>query len=158
MERIFNDQNEALITDVAEAKKLAYAGNCTFTFVGASTRITYKIQKSQKGDRLYVKFLTGSDNQSDYRWLGTIMAYKGLALEEWVDNQNLRLYITDKINEDAASVKGIKFLHKVFAHGMQNSFSKGKFWHSDCCARCGRALTDPESIKRRLGPVCAGKA
>ncbi len=25
------------------------------------------------------------------------------------------------------------------------------------CARCGRVLTDPRSIARGMGPVCAGK-
>ena len=27
--------------------------------------------------------------------------------------------------------------------------------HSGSCGRCGRELTDPESIKRGLGPTCA---
>jgi hypothetical protein len=26
-----------------------------------------------------------------------------------------------------------------------------------CCACCGRELTDPESIARSIGPICAGK-
>ena len=31
-----------------------------------------------------------------------------------------------------------------------------RFWHEGRCGRCGRTLTDPESIKRGLGPVCVG--
>jgi hypothetical protein len=26
-----------------------------------------------------------------------------------------------------------------------------------CCIRCGRSLSDPESIRRGFGPVCAAK-
>ena len=32
-----------------------------------------------------------------------------------------------------------------------------RFWHQNKCAHCGRPLTDPESIARGLGPICAGR-
>jgi len=32
-----------------------------------------------------------------------------------------------------------------------------EFWHSGKCSKCGRLLTDPASIARGLGPVCATK-
>lgn len=31
-----------------------------------------------------------------------------------------------------------------------------EIWHSGTCCRCGKRLTDPESIERGLGPQCAG--
>jgi len=34
---------------------------------------------------------------------------------------------------------------------MEEKRSSGK------CARCGRALSDPVSVERGMGPVCAGK-
>jgi hypothetical protein len=32
----------------------------------------------------------------------------------------------------------------------------GKIFHTGKCSACGRTLTDPESISRGLGPICAG--
>jgi len=29
-----------------------------------------------------------------------------------------------------------------------------EFYHSGNCAKCGRKLTTPESIKNGLGPIC----
>ncbi len=30
-------------------------------------------------------------------------------------------------------------------------------WHEGCCGKCGRKLTDAESIARGIGPECYGK-
>lgn len=37
-------------------------------------------------------------------------------------------------------------------------FGEGPDVQASRCARCGRPLTDPESIARGMGPVCAEKA
>ena len=29
--------------------------------------------------------------------------------------------------------------------------------HTGCCAKCGRPLTDPQSIEAGLGPICRGE-
>jgi hypothetical protein len=40
-----------------------------------------------------------------------------------------------------------------FFHNMENE--QVEFYHEGRCGKCGRKLTDPESIRRGLGPQCA---
>ena len=37
----------------------------------------------------------------------------------------------------------------------ETRFAQVELWHAGRCSACGRLLTDPESIQRGLGPVCA---
>lgn len=34
---------------------------------------------------------------------------------------------------------------------------KAEIWHEGQCCKCGRRLTDPESIRLALGPICRGR-
>jgi hypothetical protein len=158
MTKELNNNHEALLTDFQEAKTLFYAGHFIGTFVGASSRITYKVVKPRRwDDRLYVYYLSGSDNQHDYSYLAKLMVKKDKPVEDWASSDKVWLNFGRDVNEETKSAKGLRFLHKIFSNNMEKSFAKGELWHSNCCARCGRALTDPESIERRLGPVCAHK-
>lgn len=48
-----------------------------------------------------------------------------------------------------------KVLAKIAANPMDALVAYGK--HTGVCGKCGRTLTDPESIDAGIGPVCAGK-
>jgi hypothetical protein len=86
----------------------------------------------------FVSVLQGPDNQSDYAFIGTIFG-----------GEQYRHGGKSKVSADAPSAK-------AFAWSWANLDSDEiEVWHSGKCSRCSRELTDPESIARGLGPICA---
>ncbi len=127
------------------------AGKATLTIQSRSTgaRYTYKVCAPRKeGGAIdtdakvrFVKVLTGSDNENDYR-------YAGFVRDSYFQHGGDKA----KVGSDAPSVG-------AFAWLMRNLDSdKVSVWHEGSCGRCGRTLTVPESIESGLGPVCAARA
>jgi hypothetical protein len=121
-------------------------GSATFTVVSENTgtRFTYKVAGG--GDKpFFVKVLTGSDNEGDYSYLGTIFD----------DGARLVPKRDGRISATAPSFKALRFTLAVL--NSDDEFPPAfSFWHEGRCGKCGRKLTDPESIERGIGPVCAG--
>ena len=46
------------------------------------------------------------------------------------------------------------FIHHIIKRTLPEQFH---VYHSGACGRCGRELTDPESIKLGIGPTCRNK-
>lgn len=121
----------------------ALGGNAKLTLVSKRTqeRFTYQLRSKGTGaeEVFFVSVLTGSENTSDYQYLGTIF------------EEGKRFVHTkkSKITPQAPSAL-------AFAWFWRNVGSLDiEVYHSGACSRCGRELTTPESIKRGLGPVCA---
>jgi hypothetical protein len=147
--RIGDDDRPALSHE--NAKRFIVAGNATVTFVSPSgTRFTYRVRtpKKDEGDTRppvhFVKVLTGSDNEADYTFLGTI--FEG---QKFVHSRKSR------IGTDAPSAKAFTW---AFPRIMADADLQGmQIFHEGKCGMCGRKLTVPESIESGLGPVCAGR-
>ena len=134
-----------------EARKpYILAGRAKVTVVSSrtGTRFTYKIVAKETTDRHtgekttlhFVSVLCGPDNGADYTFLGTIF-----------DSATFRHGARSSILPSSPSAQAWVWL-------WQNITSdKAEVWHSGECGRCGRELTDPESIARGLGPTCAEK-
>lgn len=137
-------------------------GNCTFTVKvpevfasqhGCNLHYTFKITQSEPSERYpnpahFVKLLTGSDNATDYSYLGMLNPVTG----------QVRLTVKSCCGETAWAVRIVRrVLAQVFeGEGMQAVIAAG--WdvhHEGKCGRCGRALTVPESIEIGIGPDCA---
>ena len=59
----------------------------------------------------------------------------------------------------STSAKAIQFiLRKVEAGKFEELASLVEFFHLGSCLRCGRTLTDAQSIEAGLGPVCITKS
>jgi hypothetical protein len=119
------------------------AGNATFTLVSTRSgeRFTYKVRESKDGKLFFVSLLTGSDNTSDYAYLGIIRDGKFSRTAK------------SRIGADAPSYKAFDwFWRKLEAVALPEGV---EFWHEGRCGRCGRALTVPESIDNGIGPECA---
>jgi hypothetical protein len=128
------------------------AGSARFTLLNPQTgkRFTYKVSapksapdNPQPDDAkpLFVSVLTGSDNDSDYSYLGVIFADSGF-----------RVTRRSKISPDAPSALAFGWFWRRLSSG--SSFEPCEVWHMGRCGRCGRALTDPESIAAGIGPKC----
>jgi len=135
-------------------KAYVLAGDAKVTIVSKRTgeRFTYRVRAKEEiqgtlGASVpkslhFVSVLTGPDNGEDYRFLGTIFDGK--------------VYVHGRksnIGADAPSAKAFQWAWANLEGAMAERF---ELWHSGRCARCHRELTDPESIERGLGPVCAG--
>jgi hypothetical protein len=119
-------------------------GDAIFTLQNPKTgvRFTYRVKgkeaEGDKGTLYFVQLLAGPNNREDYKFLGTIFP-----------DGRYRHGSKSPIRPDAPSAKAFAW---IWEH-MENP--NVEVWHEGKCSRCGRALTDPESIQRGLGPICA---
>lgn len=130
------------------AKVFILAGNATFTLVSKKTgvRFTYRVRASKSGGpRYFVSVLTGSNNESDYEYLGTIFP------------EGLRYYHGKKsrISPTAPSAKAFEWFFGRLIAGRPTE--EAEIHHCGKCGKCGRKLTVPTSIEIGLGPECADK-
>lgn len=125
-------------------RRFMLAGRARVTLVsGASgSRFTYRI--SAKDGVWFVSVLTGSDNEADYTFLGTIFA-----------DESFRLSRKGRIGADAPSARAFGWAWPHLAAGRIPPALE--VYHEGRCGRCARPLTDPASITLGLGPECAGK-
>lgn len=120
-------------------------GNATVTLVSKRTgdRYTYRINKSKdepgRSPVFFVSVLTGPDNTSDFDFLGTIFPQNG----------KFKVSPKSRIAPTAPSAEAFKWTWANL------DSDKVEVWHEGACSRCGRPLTDPESIRRGIGPTCA---
>lgn len=126
--------------------RLAYifAGKATFTLrsLHSGKHFTFRIREKENaagGSIHFVDVLVGSD---EYVYLGVMF-----------DGGPLRPPRQRPITlpmETAA--------FQAFRWFQRNPDSTDcEVWHAGTCARCGKELTDPESIATGLGPVCRTK-
>jgi hypothetical protein len=122
-------------------------GHAVVTLVSKRTgdRFTYRVSVSKpkegKQPVHFVSVLTGPDNREDYEFLGTIFPDGGY-----------RRSMKSQIGPDAPSAKAWEW---TWAHLDGPEADRVEVWHEGTCSRCNRPLTDPASIERGLGPVCA---
>lgn len=130
--------------NLQNAKSFMLAGNATVTFQNTETgnRFTFKIRKPNKNTPHFVKVLTGSNNEEDYTFLGTIF-----------ESENYRHGRRSRINKEAQSAKVFNW---VWSH-LDNLPQQIEIHHEGRCGRCGRKLTVPESIESGFGPECINK-
>lgn len=130
--------------------------------------LTYEIRTARgpvevgEGRRRFVSVLTGSDNEGSYTYLGTI--FDRSSDRPWKALRGHRARSTrwhyypgtrSTIGPEAFTAKTWLWLwcHLVDSKELP---SNAEVWHEGRCGRCGRTLTDPVSIARGIGPVCAG--
>lgn len=128
------------ILSPADRLPFMLAGNATVTARNPDrdTHVTYKIRQPREGSPHFVSVLTGGEQ---YRYVGTIF-----------DRRDFRLSAKSP-RPDAPSVRAFRWLWDRLIAGA--SIAPAELWHSGRCGRCGRELTDPASIARGIGPVCA---
>lgn len=144
------------------AKRFLLAGNSTFTVRSKRTmkRFTFRLKQAdsipgRESDRpWFASLLTGPDNSNDFKYFGFIKFqndYGGGAYN----------YVHGRPGKSCAarSAESVQaFVFTVFNILNRNRIpTEVEFWHEGRCGRCGRKLTDPESIERGFGPECSGK-
>jgi hypothetical protein len=139
-------------TTAQTAFKYMTAGNATVTLKSKATgtRFTYRIRQKREEDGQigprglisFVSLMTGSDNESDFQYLGhfwsTQMVY-------WHGKKS-------KIGKDAPGAKAFDWVWRQLSNNVLPP--QLEVWHEGRCGRCGRKLTVPESIASGFGPEC----
>ena len=133
-----------------------FAGKAVFTLNNTNTgnRYTYKVKRLKYKDPrvqaaapYFVYYLTGPD---EYKYMATIF-----------DSNRYKLTATNKsrLKPDSLPWAALQWVLDSIKKNHDTGRSKWptefQFWHEGQCARCGRALTDPESISRGYGPYCS---
>lgn len=141
-------QNEAPIgrlTTRAAVVEFMTAGNATLTLKSERTgnRFTYKVRESADRQVHFVSVLTGSDNESNYHYLGVIR------------DRAFSHGRKSKISESAPAAMAFHWFHANLQTGRLPA--ELQVWHEGRCGRCARKLTVPESVERGLGPECASR-
>jgi len=137
--------------DATEFRDFMLAGRAVFTVTSRRTgaRFTYRVARADKGaERYYVHVLTGPDNDRDYAYAGMLFP-SGTGLRA-------RQTHGSRVLPTAPSWMGFVWLVSMLNAGRDYSNSAAVD-HAGRCARCGRTLTVPESIRTGLGPECAKK-
>lgn len=143
----------AEVKDPALALQFILGGNARFTLKSKATqnRVTYKVMVADdKPDFFFVYYLTGSDNENDYTYLGMIRPNEQ-------GKPTLNLTKKSKLRGDSLPFKALHWSLYFLSRNMGLAKMPGnlEFWHEGRCCRCGRTLTVPESIESGIGPECA---
>ena len=135
------------MTELKEnVKEFVYGGHAIITLESENTgnHFTYKIKRSKdKEDLYFIHLLRGQDNENDYTYIGCVYSDSN-----YFHPSNKYKEIPDDFWPP--SIRAIRY----FFRKIDNLPAKLHVYHEGRCARCGRTLTTPESIKRGLGPEC----
>lgn len=127
-------------------KEFALAGNATLTLQtdGATKHFTYNIKRCDDKPELYfVRLLSGSDNEEDYRYIGC-----------YYSDTNYFHPSKQYIDVPRYSRPKSMQMFTQFILNLDNIPDTMMVFHEGKCARCGRKLTTPESITTGFGPEC----
>ena len=117
------------------------AGRATFTLVGRETRYTYRVSAPREdhgnAHTRFVSLLTAPDQYT----------YVGMLSEDGIRLTRKSTYLHTSLPVRAFDWFWRRARVAAPTPGLE-------FWHAGRCARCGRELTDPESIARGFGPHC----
>jgi len=128
--------------------RLAYifGGDATFTLksLRSGKHYTYRVKvatNKPEGLTAETHFVSVLCGPEEYAYVGCCFERGSLVITK-----------ASKLPASAGAVKAFRWLQR------HPDSADCEIWHDGSCARCGRQLTDPESIATGLGPVCRTKA
>lgn len=132
--------------DDIRAFLLAGKANFTLKSLTSGKHYTYKVVRGRRGsDMEHAYFVRVLTNPPDgYAYVGMLMHNANGTL--------IRPTKASTYKQDSPCVVAINYLLKLIDTNVWNP--NLEFHHTGICARCGRKLTDPESIERGFGPEC----
>jgi hypothetical protein len=144
----------AALASLTAIRNFLLAGHAVFTLVSkkSGARKTFRVSAAEdKNDFWFVGLLTGSDNTSDYKYLGALF------IKSVGPDAGALGFKLNKQGWGEEAAKAFAWLLRSIDKGDAQFFDDAEFFHEGRCGKCGRALTTPESITLGLGPICAGR-
>jgi hypothetical protein len=129
------------------AKQFILAGNAVFTLTSQKSGVsfTYRVKQGEGNSPHFVSVLTGSNNEEDYTFLGTVF-----------EGSTYRHGKKSPLQQSAPSAKAFEWFWKHLNQGESPAHCEMR--HVGRCGRCGRPLTVPTSIDSGFGPECLRRA
>lgn len=129
-----------LVSDFETVKQFVFAGNAYFTIKSLKTgnHFSYRVSKNRTNHN---SFFVSVKSGYEYTYLG-------------IANQNNFKLVLTKASPAATSPSIAAFEYFLRQLLNQKIFDTLEFFHMGACGRCARPLTDPESIRRGIGPIC----
>lgn len=121
-------------------------------------KITKPNEKFPRPTTLFMQ-MTGTDNTKHYSYVGKIIRRDVTAAESFDRKEHkagtVEVTNGSKFTENSQQVKAARWIMARIWHGTDwpDHF---EVKHAGRCGRCGRLLTNPESIERGIGPECWG--
>jgi hypothetical protein len=138
-------ETKAQFSEFDLAWTFLHAGRAYITLVSKKSgdRFTYRVARPDPSKPFFVSLLTGPDNTRSYSFFGCVFS-----------EDVFRFGKNSSIGRDSKGAQAFKwFWEYMVAH--RAIPSTVEVYHEGRCARCGRALTTPESIRAGIGPVCS---
>lgn len=134
--------------------ELILAGNCIFTAVSEVTgaHITYKVTRDNfEKHKWYVRVLAGNNIhcQRDWMYIGMIVQHSLINIG-WIPDYSFLHTKNSEVNKSDFKFKAMKYI----VDSLPEEAKHVTLLHEGQCARCGRRLITPESIKLGLGENC----
>lgn len=143
-----------------------FGGKAIFTVKNNTTgeHRTYQIKITKPNARFrrpttLMLQMTGTDNEKHYSYVGKIIRTYVSAAQAYDRKEHkpgtLEKTDNSKFSEDSKQFKACKWIlrHIWFNLDWPDTMEVN---HAGRCGRCGRLLTNPESIERGIGPECWG--
>lgn len=131
--------------------------------------------KTQRDDKIFAEFTDGTVSREISRALSVLEtqvpagryavgaegATKFYKIDKptegrWAGYVFVKVQASDELHPVKNRNARIDVLHAIVSQGVQQSMERyGR--ELGVCGHCSRTLTDPESIARGIGPICAGK-
>ena len=125
-------------------REFVTAGHAVFTVANpAGQHFTYRVSTSDDSARWFVGVMTGSNNERDYSYHGLLDPATGA----------VRVTAKSRVSADALSAKVLRWALDV-VYGRRSLPAGYAIEHAGACGRCGRTLTEPESLATGIGPTC----
>ncbi len=136
-----------LVQDLQTVTDFMFAGRAMITVVSKKTgeRITYKLKKSKESDKYPVCY-----------WITARIAHSFERIGRLNKNGHFSTTRDTADMETTPEFQGFKWLMKQLLEH-KTMPTQAEIWHEDACGRCGRALSDPQSILTGIGPECRKK-
>ena len=137
--------------EIENPREFILAGNSYFTAQSNKTNnhLTYKVSKCDDKNMFFVSVCY---EYGGYGFIGNLWCNDELTSFNFVKSKKF-------VDDNVKSVLAFEFIIKNYLiPGVETPQAPNTitFYHHGKCGRCGRPLTTPESIKRGLGPYCAG--
>jgi hypothetical protein len=139
MENLVNFSGNSTVDEV---RRFCFGGHARFTLESRVSGLHYTFEISRKDyGRKKFWFAAVMTNGDQYTYLGQIES-----------RRSIKLTAKSKLTLDAPAVKALSWFLRGLAAGKVSD--QVVVYHSGRCGCCGRELTDPESVRCGIGPVC----
>jgi len=135
--------NKHIVSDPTDWAGVIYSRHAAFTMVSCASRQHYSYTYDRGG--IYIPYA------------GTFRRIGDFCPENWI---TLHRHMTNNKSYARRAQRALSWLDaqvKAVQAGEPNKALQATLMHHGKCGKCGRPLSNPESIRRGIGPICMAR-